>query len=104
MGAEKEDRTPKPATPGADARPVPVPGIPQRDLGSEYVFYDARGERVHVLNETARDVYLLCDGSRSIRDIARALTGTHDVDLDTALSDAQEVVGRMVRFGLLTLP
>jgi pyrroloquinoline quinone biosynthesis protein D len=89
------------AKPGGEARPRQVPGILQRDLGTEYVFYDAGGERFHVLNETAREIYLMCDGSRTVHDIARALTTTRDIDLATATRDAQEAIDEMARIGLL---
>jgi pyrroloquinoline quinone biosynthesis protein D len=103
MAADPRNGAPKPPAPGVEARPGPVPGVLQRDLGTEYVFYDEDGERFHVLNETARDIYLLCDGSRSIRDIARTLAETRAVDQDTASRDTQDAVGRMVQLGLLVL-
>jgi pyrroloquinoline quinone biosynthesis protein D len=87
----------------AEARPRQVPGILQRDLGTEYVFYDAGGERFHVLNETARDIYLMCDGSRSVHDIALALTAARDIDLETATRDMQEAIDQMARIGVLLL-
>ena len=87
----------------AEARPKQIPGILQRDLGTEYVFYDASGERFHVLNETARDIYLMCDGSRTIHDIALALTAARDIDLATATRDTREAIEQMVRIGLLQI-
>jgi pyrroloquinoline quinone biosynthesis protein D len=87
----------------SDARPRQVPGILKRDLGTEYVFYDAGGERFHVLNETARDIYLLCDGSRTVHDIARVLTTTRDIDLATATRDTREAIDEMARIGVLRL-
>ena len=35
-----------------------------RDLGNEIVIHDAANGNVHVLNETAREVFLACDGTR----------------------------------------
>lgn len=76
--------------------------IPGKDLGDEYVFYDAAGDSVHVLNATARSVYLLCDGTRSIEEVARTIAGEYDVDEETALRDVKDTVARLVELGILS--
>ncbi len=81
--------------------PTRTETIPGKDLGDEYVFYDAAGDSVHVLNATARAVYILCDGTRSIEEVARAIAGEYDVDEQTALRDVRETVARLVELGLL---
>ena len=43
----------------------PTGSLNQRDLGDEFLFYDRDGDRVHVLNGVAREVFLLCDGNRT---------------------------------------
>ena len=64
---------------------------------------DAAGDRVHVLNPTARTVFLLCDGTRTVDQIAEALVETYDVDRQVAERDARQLVERLVELGLLSL-
>jgi len=88
---------------GSRGRPVRTGRIAGKDLGDEYVFYDRSGDRVHVLNATARAVYLLCDGTRSVEEIAGEITAEYDVDGDTALRDVRETVRQLVELGLVAL-
>lgn len=50
-------------------------------------------EGVLVLNETAASVVSLCDGARSVGDIALALAGTYD---GVEPADVAELVARLV--------
>lgn len=72
-----------------------------RDLGDECLFYDTEQDRVHILNATAREIYLLCDGNRSIEDVARSFAESNRIDTDTALADTTETVGRLIELGIL---
>lgn len=72
-----------------------------RDLGDEYLFYDREHDRVHVLNGTAREVFLLCDGSRTVAQLALALVDRYGIDDETARRDTEELVTRLRELGLL---
>ena len=73
----------------------------EKDLSGEYLFYDREGDRVHVLNGTAREIYLLCDGTRTVAVIAGALRERFDVDEATALRDSASTIAALVEQGLL---
>ena len=73
----------------------------RRDLGDEYIFYDPQGEKLHVLNGTAREIYLLCDGTKTSEEIAAVLSERYEVDLTTALTDTREAVEKLLELGLL---
>jgi len=83
--------------------PRPTTEFLARDLGDEYVFYDRSSDRVHILNGTARSIYLLCDGTRSAGSVARQLAEIYGVDERTALRDAAETIEELVRLGVLTV-
>lgn len=85
----------------ATPRPRPSGSFTDRDLGDEFLLYDAGHDRVHVLNGTAREIYLLCDGSRSIPELAALLSERYDVESDRAIADIRETVGRLTRLGIL---
>jgi pyrroloquinoline quinone biosynthesis protein D len=82
-------------------KPRPAPGTIGRDSGDECLFRDADGERIHVLNQTAREIYLLCDGSRSSEEIASELALRYTVDTGTARADVDEMVAQLVGLGIL---
>ena len=71
------------------------------DLGDEYLFYDRDGDRVHVLNGTAREIFLLCDGSRTEDEIAQAFAEKFEIDAETAQKDARETMRQLHELGLL---
>ena len=84
-------------------KPAPTGSLQGRDLEREYIFYDGQGDQVRVLNRTARSIYLLCDGTRTIVQIAEVIAEEFDVDRETALRDAQGLIDELIELGLLTL-
>jgi hypothetical protein len=82
--------------------PRPAPEALGRDAGDECLFRDADGMRIHVLNRTAREIYLLCDGSRSSEDVAGELAERYMVDPGTARADVDDLVELLVRLGILS--
>ena len=89
--------------PAPAAVPRPSGRYVEKDLGEEYLFYDRDGDRVHVLNGSAREIYLACDGSRSAKAITALLRERFAVDEDTAKRDVEETLARLSEAGLLTL-
>ena len=85
----------------SDFAPRPSDEYMSRDLGDEYLFYDRKGDRIHVLNGTARDIYLLCDGKKTSNEIAEAISDKYEVDPETARTDVQRTIQDLVRLGLL---
>jgi len=84
-----------------DSRPHATTGILGKDLGDEYLFYDSAHERVHVLNATAREIYLLCDGRASVLDIVRRFGARFEIDDARARRDVEETIDRLHSLGLV---
>ena len=82
--------------------PKPSPDHNSRDLGDEMLFYDRQGDRVHVLNGVAREIFLLCDGARTTEEIAKEIVARYEVDLDTAHADVKSTVSQLHELGLVT--
>ena len=61
----------------------------------------AMGEQVFELTETAALAWTSIDGSRTVADIARIVCTEYDVDEETALADVSELLGTLVRAGLI---
>lgn len=88
-----------------DGRPKPTGGIGQKDLGDEILFFDETGDRIHVLNRTAREIYVLCDGSLSVRDVVEAMRcrfGGHPDPEEIGL-DVRSTVEHLLELGVLAL-
>ena len=54
-------------------KPLRRDDVKARKLGSEWMLYDDRSGSVHIINETAAKVWELCDGTRTVEEMAAAL-------------------------------
>ena len=85
------------------AVPRPSPAAREgRDLGDEYLFYDRDGDQVHVLNGTARQIFLLCDGARTTAEVAEAFS-KEIPQRESARRDAERILGELADLGLISL-
>ncbi len=89
-------------THGDDYRPKPNPQVTGRDLRDEYVLLGSAGDRIHVLNDTAREIFLLCDGTRTLAQIADALRATYDVPPEKARADVLRVIEELDQVGVFS--
>lgn len=71
----------------------------RKDLLEEFLLFQRSTGRIHVLNGSARSIYLLCDGSRTENDIARALAEEYEIDATTALRDVQRTIESLLQVG-----
>jgi hypothetical protein len=56
-----------------------------RELNSEVILYDRRTRKAYCLNPAAAAVWRLCDGQKSVKEIARALEKDSAVPIDEAV-------------------
>ena len=70
-------------------------------LGQELFLYDVSNGAVHALNNGAAMVWLLCDGTLDLVDIAREIICTCDLTQQEVLAQVQETVGQFQALGLL---
>ena len=56
---------------------------------------------MHILNDTAREIYLLCDGKRDMDEIARTIADRYSVDRETADRDCAEMIEQLKDLGLV---
>lgn len=75
--------------------------ILKRQVGDEYMLYDAAGRKVHVLNETAHFVWELCDGTCSIDDMVSRAAKTFDTDPAELRSDIEACLKEFRTLSLL---
>ena len=72
-----------------------------RDLGDEILAYDRERGKVHVLNTTARQIYELCDGSRTVGEIAKQMASKYEIDAEKARCDVLATIERLVQLSLI---
>jgi len=84
-----------------EQHPRPTGSYEGTDLGDEFLFYDRERDRVHVLNFTAREIFLLCDGERDEGKIAQALAEKYELDESTALADTRATLKQLFELGVL---
>ena len=73
-----------------------------RDLGSEMILYDPKSETFHVLNDTARRIWLMVDGKRGTEEIKKEYSGFYPSEDPKALgNDLLRTLEEFDRKGLL---
>jgi radical SAM protein with 4Fe4S-binding SPASM domain len=83
------------------ARPRPPEGWLSRRLGDELVVCNQDGSGVFSLNQVAARIWSLCDGLRTVEDVARLLLDEFEVEMDRLLEDVLGAVNSMVEQGIL---
>jgi hypothetical protein len=96
-------------------RPVRHPDLAWRSWDGEVVILSPAGHNPsapaeqqdgaeHDLNEVGSRIWELCDGTRSVEEIAHAIVGEFEIDEETARRDAAEFVQGLLAQRLLCAP
>ena len=67
----------------------------------DVVVFDQKGNRLLLLNDVGAAVWLLIDGQRSVRDIARVIVETLSADAAAVEADVQAFVDNLVSAGVV---
>lgn len=81
--------------------PRPTGALPGTDLGDEFLLYDREADCVHVLNGTAREIFLLFDGTRSIEQVATVFAERFGLEPEQARSDVEDTMARLRELGVI---
>jgi hypothetical protein len=82
-------------------RPVARQDVLERQVGDEWMLYDAVGRAVHVLNATARFVWRRCDGQHALDDFVREARLEFDVEEALARQDIRECLQALEEAGVV---
>jgi len=80
---------------------VRIEDVIWRRIGDEVVVIAEDGLSFHKLNQTAADIWELCDGSYKPEQIAEILCEKYDIALEEASADVHETIGKMVGLGIM---
>lgn len=80
----------------------PVPQILETEIDGDISLYNPSTEQVTVLNGTASDVWLLCDGEHTCEEIKGLLASSYQVDTAEISDDVERAIDLFRESGLLT--
>ena len=71
---------------------IPNPDVLSRTLDDEIVLYDTKRGRIHFLNETASQVWGLCDGTRGHDEVVVQMLERFEVPRERMGRDLEELL------------
>ena len=86
-----------------DHYPIPDPTVVGQILDGEAVIVLSEQGQVKVLNEVGARIWVLADGTRTIRDIATAIWAKYEVEPAQAEADTLDFVAELVEHGIVAL-
>ena len=75
--------------------------LPWREIDGRSVVINPKRGEVHEFDEVGTFLWKNADGTRSVEDIATALTTEFEVDLSSALADTKEFYSTLDALGLI---
>ena len=85
----------------SDRRPRKRDGLSERLVAGERVVLDPESESMHQLNLSATVVWELCDGDKTVTEIAKSVAEQFEIAEDVALDDVEQAVKTFDELGLL---
>lgn len=82
----------------------PAPGVTAVDIDGRFSVYNPLSQRVLTLNETASDVWRLCDGESDVASIVAALAAAYGQPVDAIHEAVVETISLFTAEGLLRDP
>jgi pyrroloquinoline quinone biosynthesis protein D len=90
--------------PNSRTRPRRRADIVLQDVGGEAILIDPKTDEAHVLNGSAARLWQLCDGERSIDEIAAEFGALYELSAADVIDDVREVVDDLVKLNLVESP
>ena len=78
-------------------------GIIAQHVLEEMVLYDSDKEEGYSLNESARNIWDLCNGQRTIQDICEVIADQFSIDSDLLHEDVLTAVQQLAAMNLLVM-
>lgn len=79
------------------------PGTAEVELDGRFSIYSARRDEVLTLNDTASDVWRLCDGTLTLEEITAVLATAYSTAPDLIAPDLRAVAGQFLDAGLIEM-
>jgi hypothetical protein len=82
--------------------PVRRADLVVREIEGETLILDGQTGLVHQFNQSAGIIWLCCDGSLSVSDIANRLSVEYDLSATDVEQDVVDTIGKFQELGLLS--
>jgi hypothetical protein len=82
-------------------RPVRRPGVWLRSVGGEHAVFDPATKGLHLLNETARAIWELCDGETTPDEMVRVICEVSGLPEQVVEEDLHRTLADFERLGIL---
>lgn len=87
----------------ADKKPKRAAGIASRRIGEETVLVSPKTGKVFVLNETGSLIWEMCDGKRSVDELAAYLAADFGILPEQAGADVLELIQELAKRELVEM-
>ncbi len=92
-----------PNYPSLSVSPQKKAGVVAQQVLEEMVLYDGNTEMGYSLNASARTIWDLCDGTRTLASICDEISAELEIEATLLHTDVQAAVGELVSLGLLKI-
>lgn len=79
----------------------PASEVLETDVDGDISLYNPANESVTILNGTASDVWLLCDGDHTVEEIKQLLAASYGTTLESVSDDVDRTIDELRKAGLL---
>ena len=79
----------------------PIAQVLETEIDGDISLYDPSTEQVTILNGTAADVWLLCDGEHTTEEITSLLASSYRVEESKISNDVERTIELLRKSGLL---
>ncbi|HJZ49032.1 MAG TPA: PqqD family protein [Roseiflexaceae bacterium] len=85
-----------------DARlPTPSKDVSLQRVGQEAILHDRRNGRAHVINESAAQIWELCDGRKTLDQIVSAFAAGYELPTSAIREDVEYILARFHQLRVL---
>jgi len=81
--------------------PTPNTDVSLQRVGQEAILHDRRNGRAHVINESAAQIWELCDGQRTVDEIVSAFAAAYELPTADVRADVQYILAKFHELGVL---
>ena len=74
--------------------PTPNKDVSLQRVGQEAILHDRRNGRAHVINESAAQIWELCDGQNTLDQIVSAFAATYALPAADVQADVQYILAK----------
>jgi len=80
---------------------TPSKDVSLQRVGQEAILHDRRNGRAHVINESAAQIWELCDGNHTLDQIVSAFSTSYELPAADVQADVEYILAKFHELGVL---